>query len=370
MGNTIQILSPWTEGNAISQLENCATLHGMHSVVGLPDLHAGRGYPVGAAFFAINHLYPALIGNDIGCGMGLWETNMPQHQFKMSKVEKQLQKYRDFADEAWLDDLSQTHLPQKWKVHPYARSLGSIGGGNHFAEFQKITKVLNPAKLESLGLSERHVYLLVHSGSRGLGESILRHHIAQFNHDGLENPTAQLAYLSQHDAALEYARLNRALIAKRMLETLKMAGMPRLDLFHNYVERVMIEGKEGFLHRKGASPSTNGFAMIPGSRGACSYLVIPKPNEASLFSIAHGAGRKWMRSECKGRLEKQYGVHELNRTTLGSRVICENRDLLYEEAPEAYKNIEAVIKVLVDADLIEVVAELSPLITYKTSGEK
>jgi release factor H-coupled RctB family protein len=135
-----------------------------------------------------------------------------------------------------------------------------------------------------------------------------------------------------------------------------------IDVCHNSVEPV---GKE-WLHRKGAAPSTQGPVVIPGSRGAFSYVVMPKePNERSAFSLAHGAGRKWSRSDSRARLEKRFSAKDLTRTELGSRVICEDRELLYEEAPQAYKNITIVIEDLVNAGLMDVIAILKPLVTYK-----
>lgn len=109
--------------------------------------------------------------------------------------------------------------------------------------------------------------------------------------------------------------------------------------------------------------------IIPGSRGDFSYLVLPHASEVSLNSLAHGAGRKWMRTECKGRLSHRYTPLQLSRTALGSRVICANKQLIYEEAPQSYKSIETVIESMVGAGLIEVIARLRPLLTYKTSGE-
>jgi release factor H-coupled RctB family protein len=107
--------------------------------------------------------------------------------------------------------------------------------------------------------------------------------------------------------------------------------------------------------------------VIPGSRGALSYLVKPIGDGARhAWSLAHGAGRKWARSETRLRMRERFGVMELVQTPLGGRVICEERDLLYEEAPAAYKNIEAVIQDLVDAGLVSVIATFRPLLTYKT----
>jgi release factor H-coupled RctB family protein len=88
--------------------------------------------------------------------------------------------------------------------------------------------------------------------------------------------------------------------------------------------------------------------------------------ESHAWSLAHGAGRKWARSETRLRMRERFGMHQLTQTPLGGRVICEQRELLYEEAPAAYKNIEDVVQDLVDAGLISVIATLRPLLTYKT----
>lgn len=90
----------------------------------------------------------------------------------------------------------------------------------------------------------------------------------------------------------------------------------------------------------------------------------------SLWSLAHGAGRKWRRSDSKARLQGRYRPEDLYKTALGSWVICENRQLLYEEAPEAYKPIEQIVSALQEAQLLELVAELRPVISYKTRRRK
>jgi release factor H-coupled RctB family protein len=205
--------------------------------------------------------------------------------------------------------------------------------------------------------------LCVHSGSRGFGEAILREHVAKFAAGGLAAESNDATrYLAQHDHAKRWASTNRELIAARMLDRLATRGACIVDICHNWVERI----EEGWVHRKGAAPSTQGAVVIPGSRGALSYVVLPKePSERSGFSLAHGAGRKWSRSESRGRLEKRFSAKDLTRTELGSHVICEDKALLYEEAPQAYKNITIVIDDLVKAGLAEVIAILKPLVTYK-----
>lgn len=124
----------------------------------------------------------------------------------------------------------------------------------------------------------------------------------------------------------------------------------------------------GWLHRKGAAPADQGPVVIPGSRGDYSYVVEPVASDASLWSLAHGAGRKWMRTECRERLAARHTAEQLGRTALGSRVICDDRALLFEEAPEAYKSIATVIRALEASGLVRVLARLKPVLTYKTRG--
>src|SRR5437588_2525965 len=123
----------------------------------------------------------------------------------------------------------------------------------------------------------------------------------------------------------------------------------------------------GGVQREGAVTASARFVVIPGSRGSLRYLVKPiGDGESHAWSLAHGAGRKWARSDARQRMRERFGMHQLVQTPLGSRVVCEERDLLYEEAPAAYKNIEAVIGDLVSAGLVSVIATLRPLLTYKT----
>lgn len=375
MGNCIRNLSggvvliaaddTWIEGKAIQQLEITARLPGMHRVAGMPDLHPGRGYPVGAAFFAIGRLYPALVGNDIGCGMALWRTDIPTAKLHLDKLEKRLGNLDLPLDQDWVEAIAAFGLPPSG----HERSLGTIGGGNHFAELQQLDQSYDDAALERLGIVRNRLLLLVHSGSRGLGEAILREQVELFGHAGLEAGSEDcMHYLARHDGALRFAEANRQLIARRMLERLRVDGEALLDVNHNLVSPARIDGRDGWLHRKGATPADRGVMVIPGSRGDFSYLVEPLADERSLLSLAHGAGRKWMRSECKERLASRYSVEQLARTALGSRVVCADRALIYEEAPEAYKAIDSVIGALRDAGLVRVLARLKPVLTYKTRG--
>ncbi|CAM3528990.1 RNA-splicing ligase RtcB [Klebsiella spallanzanii] len=357
----------WIEGLAIQQLHTTANLPHMQRVVGMPDLHPGRGYPIGAAFFSLGHLYPALVGNDIGCGMALWQTDILGRKYNADKFEKKLSAMDDIAQESWLDE----HLPENLLTHPWRSALGSIGGGNHFAELQQVDRIVDDARFQRAGFDAQHLLLLTHSGSRGLGQAILQRHITAFSHDGLaEGSAAAVEYLAEHNDALSFARVNRELIATRILQQVRATGQRVLDVAHNFVEPCSVNGQQGWLHRKGATPDGCGLVIIPGSRGDYSWLVQPLVNEEALYSLAHGAGRKWMRTECKGRLSGKYSPALLSRTELGSRVICRDRQLIYEEAPQAYKSVESVLECLVHARLVEPVARLRPLLTLKTSGGK
>ena len=374
MGNYphhIQIIADsntWIEGNAVAQLETTARLPHMLRVAGMPDLHAGRGYPVGAAFFSDRHFYPALIGNDIGCGMAFWQTNLRAAKFKPAKLAKQLGNIDTPLDKDEQVDL----LGDAVDMFPFSDGLavGTIGGGNHFAELQTVDTVYR-ADLLPTDFDENHLQLLVHSGSRGLGQQILQRHIAAFGHQGLaEEGEAAAAYLAEHQAALEFASLNRRLIAARMLDRWRAEGTCLLNVHHNFLEQTEIDDTIGWLHRKGATPTDKGLVMIPGSRGDYSYLVQPAEDcQISLNTLAHGAGRKWQRGECKGRLSHKYTADSLRQTEFDSVVVCQDKTLIFEEAPQAYKSIDSVIAAMKNAGLIELVARFKPVLTYKTGGE-
>ena len=374
MGNYphhIQIIADsntWIEGNAVAQLETTARLPHMLRVAGMPDLHAGRGYPVGAAFFSDRHFYPALIGNDIGCGMAFWQTDLRAAKLKPAKLAKQLGNI-----DTPLDKDEQVYLlgdAVDMRQFSDGLAVGTIGGGNHFAELQTVDTVYR-ADLLPPDFDENHLQLLVHSGSRGLGQQILQRHIAAFGHEGLaEEGEAAVAYLAEHQAALEFASLNRRLIAARMLDRWRAEGTCLLDVHHNFLEQTEIDGITGWLHRKGATPTDKGLVMIPGSRGDYSYLVRPAEDcQISLNTLAHGAGRKWQRGECKGRLSHKYTADSLRQTEFGSVVVCQDKALIFEEAPQAYKSIDSVITAMKNAGLIELVARFKPVLTYKTGGE-
>lgn len=353
----------WITGDAETQLRRVAELPGVVRVVGMPDLHPGKGAPVGVAVTSEGRLYPHLVGNDIGCGMALWRTDLAARRPKLDRWVKKLRGLETRTGAEFADRLAAAGIA----AGPYDDALGTIGRGNHFAELQAVHEVADPAAFAALGLVEEQLVLLVHSGSRGSGEAVLRRHRERHGFEGLDGETVDAAaYLEEHDRAVAWARVNRAVIAERFLGMLGAAREPVVDLCHNSVQAVERGGRRAWLHRKGSAPSDEGAVVLAGSRGALSYLVLPVGDqEENSHSIAHGAGRKWARSDARGRLERRFTVESLRRTELGGRVICDDRELLYEEAPQAYKDVGRVVQDLVEAGLVRVVASFRPLITYK-----
>jgi len=355
--------SSWIEGEALRQLYAAANFDGLRLAVGFPDLHPGKGSPVGAAFVTEGLIYPYLIGGDIGCGMALFKTDLVQRDIKLNRWAD----LRFDLEHPWAG-VQAVLTASELESTEFDQALGTLGGGNHFAELQMVDEVLDAKAFKLFGLRKQQLVVLVHSGSRGLGESALRDYVAEHQASGSDAESfAAAAYLQGHDLAVRWAKTNRALIARRFVEALGAEAECLWDGCHNSITSREHEGETVWVHRKGAVAAEREAVVIPGSRGSISYLVKPLGDgESRGWSLPHGAGRKWARSEARQRMRERFGMHQLTQTPLGGRVICEERDLLYEEAPAAYKNIEDVIQDLVDAELVSVIATFRPLLTYKT----
>ena len=186
---------------------------------------------------------------------------------------------------------------------------------------------------------------------------------------------AALFYRRDHDIAVRWAALNRRIIALRAAEAARADTTSIADLSHNFVELLPESAIQGAhplaLHRKGAAPSDRGLVPVPGSRGTLSYLVEPlaASRPETLASLAHGAGND--RASTHGRVSsKKSDLARLARNPFGGLIVCEDRDLLVEESPDAYKSIERVIADLTDFGLARVVATFRPLVTFKTAHSK
>ncbi|MDR1481140.1 MAG: RNA ligase RtcB family protein [Synergistaceae bacterium] len=342
----------WIEQPAVRQLETVSSLPGVVRAVGLPDLHVGRS-PVGVVLETEGIIYPHLVGNDIGCGMGLFETSCRVKKYRQDRFFSRLNEI-----EALRDVKTDNPFPEESPII----DLGTIGGGNHFAEFQSVRKIYDEGLFKTLGIDRSRVMLLVHSGSRRYGEQIYSE-FSDFGGLAADGERARL-YMTAHDNAILWAERNRLMIAKKLTDYLGYASELKaaIDCGHNYIQR--LDGR--FLHRKGALSAKKGPVIIPGSRGALTYVVVPSENTAlSMDSLSHGAGRKWIRSLCKGRLRDKYDRYTIRETKLKSVTVCHDINLLYEEAPEAYKSIDHIIDALVESGLCEVIATLQPLLTFK-----
>jgi release factor H-coupled RctB family protein len=358
----------WIDGEALRQLYAASRLDGVRLAVGFPDLHPGKGGPVGAAFVTERSIYPYLIGNDIGCGMALFKTDLVQRDIKLNRWSE----LPFNLEHPWEGDAREVLAASNLESTEFDGALGTIGGGNHFAELQMVDEITDSEEFKRLELGKQQLIALVHSGSRGFGDSVLRAYVDEHQASGADAESfAAAAYLREHDRAVRWARTNRALIGRRFAEALGAAAQCLWDGCHNSITPRKNEGEVVWVHRKGAVAAEGDPVMIPGSRGSLSYLVKPiGDGESHAWSLAHGAGRKWARSETRLRMRERFGRHQLTQTPLGGRVICEQRELLYEEAPAAYKNIDDVVQDLVNAGLVSVIAKFRPLLTYKTRATR
>jgi release factor H-coupled RctB family protein len=347
----------WIESGALAQCRQVAALDGMIHVAAMPDLHPGKGAPIGAAM-ASTVLYPFLVGSDIGCGIAVFPIRL-RHAVpeklaaRFPNLDGALDPVQDADDPAWAvveGDIPAGHL----------EGLGTVGRGNHFVELARIETVFDPDHTSRLGVAPRDLVLIVHSGSRGLGERILRAHTEVHGAGPAADPAA---YLAAHDEAVRWGSLNRRLMAARVAQALGTEPTePIVDQCHN-----LVEIRSGvYLHRKGAAPGDGRDVLIAGTRGSRSYLVAAHAGPDANHSVAHGAGRKMSRADALRRGRAKHTVEELRRTPIGSLVVCGDRQLLFEEAPTAYKRIEQVITDLVDHNLATPIATTVPLITYKT----
>jgi len=301
------------------------------------------------------------------CIRDRFKTDLVQHDLKLDRWVD----LRFDLEHPWEGDVREVLAASDLESTEFDEALGTLGGGNHFAELQMVDEVLEAKAFKRFGLGKQQLVAFIHSGSRGLGESVLRGYLEEHQASGSDAESfAAAAYLQGHDLAVRWAKANRQLLAGRFVQALGAKAEEVWDGCHNSITPREHEGETVWVHRKGAVAAEAEAVVIPGSRGSLSYLVKPLGDgESRAWSLAHGAGRKWARSEARLRMRERFGREQLVQTSLGGRVICGERDLLYEEAPAAYKNIEAVIADLVDAGLVSVVATFRPLLTYKTRAK-
>lgn len=383
----------WMETDAVAQLARVANQPACTRAVGMPDLHPGRGIPIGAAFLFEGRVMPDLVGGDAGCGVLVVASRKAgprgdslERRARAAWDEPLLESVDPAAllAAAWgegpralaelpgvpgrLAELAMTYEPDPGPSGPlpssarFASQLGTVGGGNHFAEISRVDQVADKTRARSLGLRRDAQVVLVHSGSRGLGVAIAQRYVGR----RLEGAAIE-RYLADLRGAIRFSRTNRLLVAWRLLQAAGISGASRVamafDIVHNAVER---RGPTAFLHRKGAAPAEEGQpTVVLGSRGAPSWLMHGLGNEACLCSVAHGAGRRLSRADAYDKMRARYTRASLQRTALGARVFCNETRLMYEEHPDVYKPIEPVVESLETAGAAARVASLCPLLTVK-----
>jgi tRNA-splicing ligase RtcB len=384
----VKVYTERIEESARCQLVNISQLPIVHHhVAAMPDVHHGIGATVGSVIPTLRAIIPAAVGVDIGCGMIAARLSLTANEIEEASLKKVFaQISRDvpvgFEQHDERDARADAAKPFKRGLHAilekhpgvqkrvgkkadWTRQLGTLGGGNHFIEV-------------CLDESQR-VWVMLHSGSRGIGNAIGTYFIALAKQDAerhqLQLPDRDLAYFAegaQHfddyvqavGWAQDYARANRAEMMDLVLAALHR-HLPAFDVtteavncHHNYVERETHYGESVWVTRKGAIRAREGdLGIIPGSMGTRSYIVRGKGSAEALQSCAHGAGRRMSRTQA----EKQYTVADLAQQTAG--VVCRKDKGVLDEIPGAYKDIDEVMAN--QNDLVEVLHTLKQVICVK-----
>jgi tRNA-splicing ligase RtcB len=384
----VKVYTGEIEPAARAQLVNISRLPIVHHhVAAMPDVHLGIGATVGSVIPTLRAIIPAAVGVDIGCGMMATRLSLTANEIDESSLKKvfsQISRDVPVGFDQHDEHGVRSHAAKPFKKglmkilerHPgigkrvgkrssWAHQLGSLGGGNHFIEV-----CLDEAS---------RVWVMLHSGSRGIGNAIGTYFIELARKDAekiqLQLPDRDLAYFPEGAAhfedyveavgwAQDYARANREEMMDLVLEALHrhLPGFEvteeAVNCHHNYVEREEHYGEKVWLTRKGAIRAGAGeLGIIPGSMGARSYIVRGKGSVESFQSCAHGAGRKMSRNAA----QKKFNVEDLIQQTSG--VICRKDKGVLDEIPGAYKNIDEVMAN--QSDLVEVVHTLKQVLCVK-----
>ncbi len=382
----IKIWASDLEAEAEQQVKNLGNLPFIHKHVAvMPDAHAGKGSTVGTVIATRGAIIPAAVGVDIGCGMCAVKT-----PYKVDDI-KEIEKLRHSIERAvptgnygntLITESAEKRLHalgnwsatanDKLKGHMLdkaASQLGSLGGGNHF--------------IEVCGDTEGQVWIMLHSGSRGVGNQLAQIHMNKakdlMKQYFIDLPDPDLAYFVQNTPefkeymkdlmwAQDYARANRDEMMDRVIKQLGFHQTGQLDVdgkdwfrvdcHHNYTAWENQGGQNIMVTRKGAVSAKDGeWGIIPGSMGTKSYIVKGKGNPESFCSCSHGAGRRMSRTKARAT----FTLADLAAQTAG--VECLKTDSVLDEIPGAYKDIDVVMAN--QADLVTPVHELKQLLCVK-----
>lgn len=374
------------EDSAMRQLQNTAGLPWIKGLAVMPDVHYGKGATVGSVIAMKDAVCPAAVGVDIGCGMSAVKTSLTANDLPgdLSGLRSQIERaipvgagmHREAVDPGRLYGFSAEGYEDLWKRFDYisdavkfrreraSKQIGTLGSGNHFIEFC----------LDESG----SVWLMLHSGSRNIGNELADFHInvarGLSHNQGLVDrdlavflaATPEMQdYRNDLFWAQEYAKYNRAAmmslfkeVVRKQFRKAKVSFDREISCHHNYVAEERYDGMDLLVTRKGAIRAGSGdYGIIPGSMGTGSYIVKGLGNEKSFNSASHGAGRKMSRTAAK----KRFSARDLAEQTKG--VECRKDSGVVDEIPGAYKSIEQVIDQ--QTDLVEVVAKLKQVICVK-----
>lgn len=393
-------IKTWTRGvevedQALEQLKNIASLPFIHKhVAAMPDMHFGRGATVGSVIATKGAVIPAAVGVDLGCGMMAVKTTLTANDLPDSlghvraEIEKRVPHGRTangnpLSDRGAFRELPKTHEQRLWggnlrvryegliNKHPKLQHsgvyhhMGTLGTGNHFIEICLDT--------------EDNVWVMLHSGSRGVGNRIGSYFIEKAKQDMrrwfINLPDEDLAYIPEGSEtfddyveavawAQDFARENRNAMMDATIAAMETVLPPfaltemAVNCHHNYIARENHFNANVIVTRKGAVRAREGdLGIIPGSMGAKSFIVRGKGNAESFCSCSHGAGRRMSR----GAAKRSITLEEHSRATEG--IECRKDAAVIDESPGAYKSIDAVMAA--QTDLVEVVATLRQIVNVK-----
>lgn len=372
------------EPDAMAQVKRTAALPFVRHVALMPDCHYGIGATVGSVIATKGAIVPASVGVDLGCGMCAVKTNLTASRLpdNLSTLRSAIEaaipvgpaSHKDLpraAERRWYKGLKNEFQEIEAK-HPSfsprnspALQIGTLGGGNHFIEVCLDT--------------DDNVWIMLHSGSRGIGNKIGTYFIAKAKEEmvrlGVPLADKDLAFLTENtvlfndyiqavDWAQDYAASNRDAMLELVMAVIYAhfpgvsIGPLAVNCHHNYIERGVYFGESLLVTRKGAVRAGKGdLGIIPGSMGAKSFIVRGKGNEDSLHSCSHGAGRVMSRGEAKRR----FSVADHVAATAG--IECRKDAGVIDETPMAYKNIDSVMGA--QSDLVDIVATLRQVLCVK-----
>ncbi|GAB4462166.1 MAG: RtcB family protein [Armatimonadaceae bacterium] len=406
-----------SEEGLYQQVQTAASLPGVVDVVITPDAHIGSTVPVGCVIATEGTLLQEPVGYDIGCGILCFKSDVPYEKGKDEKLRRKFSEqvmhriglgvgqrgkvsvsHKEFqelirhgaaAKGYHRDNAERDFLPVEDRWDPPAKAmdrgigqLGSLGGGNHFAELQYD--------------QDGKLWVMVHTGSRGFGYQLAKHYMDIARTEARQAGKTALAgtyflpesphwngYKNAVAAGGNFAIANRLVIWEQISTAFRrvFSQEPELvyEISHNLAQlETLPDGREAWVHRKGATrafpaghPALAGTkwektghpVLIPGSMGDNSFILMPRAGAAnSLYSVNHGCGRRWSRGEARQRLT-QSGVNKQMKQ-LGVMVNA-GGDVPIDESPDVYKPAKDVIEAVVQAGLAEVVTTLTPLASIK-----